>query len=133
MSKKPLQIDGPLLTSENVLAFYSCYTNSNHIVWPIPYDKMKVYELYRDGVLIAHNNPNQQDDKYYDFSIPCKFDHDKHTNLFFKSSTHKYYYEDENIKRYHKYKYHVIGKFFYGDREILLDEVVSRNAEVYTE
>ena len=75
----------------NTKVFYVGYDKSIHIVFDIPYEDMLEYNIYK-------RQANVIDKKEYiivatgtdkSLSHPTEFDHDKHTNLFFKKSTHE--------------------------------------------
>lgn len=93
-------------------------TGKVFIIWDIPHDKINRYEVWRDDVMIAEINldeetvipPIHEDlEKAEPFVHPCLFDHDHHTNLFWKESNHQLMYVDETVVRYQEYKYHVIA------------------------
>ena len=82
------------------------YTSGKvYIIWEIPHDKITGYEIYRNNILIASSLKEEPDV----FTHPTLFDHDHHTNLFKKDSTHKLMYVDESIDRYQHYEYKVIA------------------------
>lgn len=78
--------------------------NCVHIIWKIPCDGITDYEVYRDGKLIASTALGSE------FVSPTLFDHDHHTNLFKKDSTHMLMYVDEDVHKYQHYTYKVVAK-----------------------
>lgn len=123
--RRPLR-DQPLLITESAVAFYMCYTQEIHVVWPVPYEEINAYELYRNGELIASTDDRSP------FGPPIMFDNDKETNLYFKSSLHKIHYTDTDIKKHTKYVYKVIGKRR-NENDELMDVWATHEMEVYTE
>jgi hypothetical protein len=97
-----------------------------HIIWEIPHDKINGYEIYRDGNLIASSLKEENPDM---FVQPTMFDHDKHTNLFRKDSTHKLMYIDENVKQYQTYSYKIIAKRL-NESNTVVEQIESNTATV---
>lgn len=127
--RRPPAVDQPLLVSEAAVTFYSCYLQENHIVWPEPYEAIQEYELYRNGVSIAVADVS---DKEIDFNRPIYFDNDKETNLYFKSSLHKWHFTDSKVNKHALYKYQVVGRRANEDGE-LMDVWTTHEMEVWTE
>ena len=93
----------------NTKVFYVGYDKSIHIVFDIPYEDMLEYNIYK-------RQTNVIDKKEYiivatgidkSLSHPTEFDHDKHTNLFFKKSTHELEFIDYDINSNMEYEYYV--------------------------
>lgn len=85
-------------------ATYSCYMDKVFVIWDkVPY--FNVYEVYRDNKLIATSEGGDNP-----FKSPTEFDHDHHTHLFKKTSTHKLMFVDEDFQRFQEYGYHVVAK-----------------------
>ena len=83
------------------------YTSGKvYIVWNIPHNNISGYEIERDGKIIASSFTEEPSV----FISPTLFDHDHHTNLFKKGSTHQLMFIDENVQPYQKYEYKVIAK-----------------------
>ncbi len=92
-----------------VTATPSGYTGSIYVVFD-KNDYINKYELYRDGVKIAES---ENAEGKSDFCQPTVFDHDHHTNLFRKKSTHQLMYEDTNVAKFRQYAYHV--RYYHGE------------------
>lgn len=93
----------------NTKIFYVGYDKSIHIVFDIPYEDTLEYNIYK-------RQANVIDKKEYiivatgtdkSLSHPTEFDHDKHTNLFFKKSTHELEFIDYDINSNMEYEYYV--------------------------
>ena len=93
----------------NIKVFYVGYDKSIHIVFDIPYEDMLEYNIYK-------RQANVIDKKEYiivatgtdkSLSHPTEFDYDKHTNLFFKKSTHELEFIDYDINSNMEYEYYV--------------------------
>ena len=91
-----------------VKATASSYTNKIYVVFD-KHEYVDKYELYRDGVKVAEYDETNQSA----FAQPTLFDHDHHTNLFKKESSHQLMYEDADVRRYREYSYSV--KYYHGD------------------
>lgn len=83
------------------------YTSGKvYIIWDIPHDKINGFEIYRDNELIA---TSFSEEGLHVFIPPTMFDHDHHTNLFKKDSTHQLMYVDEDVYKYQHYEYKVVA------------------------
>ena len=112
-----------------------------YIIWDIPHDKINYYEVWRDKQIIAQSQiddsgkpiapPIHTDlEKANPFIHPCMFDHDHHTNLFWKDSTHMLMYVDDTVHKFQQYKYHVVARRI-DDNGQMQDMVVSN--DIYIE
>lgn len=97
-----------------------------HIIWEIPHDNISGYEIYRDDILIASSLKEENPDV---FVQPTMFDHDNHTNLFKKDSTHKLMYIDENVQQYQTYSYKVVAKRL-DENNVAIEALVSNKATI---
>lgn len=83
------------------------YTSGKvYIIWDIPHDNINGFEVYRDNELIA---TSFSEEGLHVFIPPTMFDHDHHTNLFKKDSTHQLMYVDEDVYKYQHYEYKVVA------------------------
>ena len=92
-----------------VRATASSYTSKIYVVFD-KHEYVDKYELYRDGIKIAEYDKENRSD----FAQPTLFDHDHHTNLFRKESTHQLMYEDSDVRKFREYSYCVK---YYHDNE----------------
>jgi hypothetical protein len=90
------------------IAISNGYTSGKvYVIWDIPHDGITGYEVFRDGTLIATSLPDAETPVV--FENPTMFDHDHHTNLFKKDSTHKLMFVDDAVHQYQAYTYQVIA------------------------
>lgn len=101
-------------------------TGKAYIIWEIPHNKINGYEIYRDGKLIASSLKEENPDV---FTQPTMFDHDKHTNLFRKDSTHKLMYIDESVHQYQAYSYKVVAKRL-NENNVAIEAIESNTTTV---
>lgn len=88
------------------IAISNGYTTGKvYIIWEIPHDNITGYEIDRNGVTIASSFSEEPSE----FVSPTMFDHDHHTNLFKKKSTHQLMFIDESVHPYQEYEYQVIA------------------------
>lgn len=90
----------PMNTHMDARTIWIGYIKAVQVIFPIPHDKVTTYEIVRDGEVIAS----------IDALVgvhPSIFDHDKHTNLFWKSSRHELFFQDEDVEKFRTYKYQV--------------------------
>ena len=109
-------------------------TGKVYIIWEIPHDKINGYEIYRDGKMIASSLEAEEAEEVEDgldiFTQPTVFDHDHHTNLFKKESTHQLMYIDESVCKYQNYTYEVVA-FRKNDDGVVVETIHSK--PVYVE
>lgn len=93
----------------NTKVFYVGYDKSVHIVFDIPYEDMLEYNIYKRQVNVIDKKEYiiVATDTDKSLSHPTEFDHDKHTNLFFKKSTHELEFIDYDINSNMEYEYYV--------------------------
>lgn len=117
----------------NLMALANGYTSRNvYLIWNIPYDKINYYEVLRDDVQILHTELDEKGippihvdlEKADPFIHPCLFDHDHHTNLFWKDSTHQLLYVDQNVQKFQEYKYEIVAKRINENGQVM-DEIHS--------
>lgn len=126
----------------NLMALANGYmTGKVYLLWSIPYDKINYFEILRNDIPIAHMRLSEKDGVPYihtdlgnadPFIHPCLFDHDHHTNLFWKDSTHQLMYVDEDVHKFQEYKYEIIAKRI-NEKEEVMDEIHSNIAWVQTQ
>ena len=92
------------------------YTSGKvYIIWDIPHGNINGYEIERNGVVVASSLAEEPTE----FVSPTLFDHDHHTNLFKKDSTHQLMFVDENVYPYQRYEYQVIAKRLSNSGEVM--------------
>lgn len=101
-------------------ALASGYTGKIYIVWDKVHDNINKFEIYRNDSLISESTLDIQ---WEPFEQPTIFDHDHHTNLFKKDSTHQLMFTDESINKYQQYTYYVKAYRIEGD--IIKEEYTS--------
>lgn len=121
----------PLNPALDVRAFWVSYLKEVHVIWPIPHEYINKYEVYRDDILIAEFDKVQEGPTGGEENHPVFYDHDKHTNLFWKDSLHKVWFKDENVQDHQKYVY-LVKAYKIGEDETILEEVTSMPMEVLT-
>ena len=81
--------------------FYSCYNRTIFVIFNTDgYDRAAKFKVYRDGNVIFEGAREE-------FHHPEEFDHDKHTELYFKLSKHELCYHDTAIQDFQTYSYYV--------------------------
>lgn len=97
-----------------------------YLVWEKPYEvnngQIMYYSIYRDGQLIIFS-PDEEGKEV--FQSPTMFDHDHHTNLFKKDSTHKLMFVDNEVNTYQEYEYYVEMRRTDADGKVL--DVIKSN------
>lgn len=97
----------------------SCYTSSIYVIFG-ENDYIDKYELYKNDKLLdtftkdTHITEFNHQGETDIISRPCLFDHDKHTNLFWKDSNHQWMYDDKDVNKYQEYSYYI--KYYHGDQ-----------------
>ena len=105
-----------------VIAISNGYTTGKvYIIWEVPHDKINGFEIYRDGKVIASS---LNEDGLKIFIPPTMFDHDHHTNLFKKKSSHQLMYIDEDVYQYQEYKYEVTA-FRKDENDVIVETIHS--------
>ena len=97
-----------------------------YIIWEVPYDGLTGFEINRNGETIASSFFEEPSE----FVQPTVFDHDHHTNLFKKESTHQLMYIDESVCKYQNYTYEVVA-FRKNDDGVVVETIHSK--PVYVE
>ena len=82
-------------------------TETNYIVFDIPYEHANQFTIYRDGAKLVSNEPTKG---LAPFEHPTMFDMDHQTNLFRKDTMHKLMYIDKDVQKYQRYSYYVIAE-----------------------
>ena len=100
----------PMNTHMDARTIWIAYIKAVQVIFPIPHEKVTLYEILRDGEVIASIDAK-------DGIHPSIFDHDKHTNLFWKSSKHELFYQDEDVEPHSRHKYQVKAYRYPEDTE----------------
>ena len=100
----------PMNTHMDARAIWIAYIKAVQVIFPIPHEKVTLYEILRDGKVIASIDAK-------DGVHPSIFDHDKHTNLFWKTSKHELFYQDEDVEAHSRHKYQVKAYRYPEDTE----------------
>ena len=81
------------------------YTSEIYVIFD-KLERVNKYELYKNGVKIAEFDKTNMSDLVQ----PTLFDHDHHTNLFKKDSTHQLMFVDTAIQKFQTYDYQVVAE-----------------------
>lgn len=112
----------PLNEQLKARAIWVGYIKAVQVIFPVPCEGVTKYEVYKDGQLALQVDAGKE-------ISPSIFDHDKHTNLFWKTSPHELYYQDEDVESFstHVYAVHAIRESVFGNEIFRLK---SRDLEV---
>ena len=124
-------IKEPLNPALDARAFWVAYIKEVHVIWPIPHEHINKYEVYRDGVLVNEFDQVKEGPPEGEDNHPVFYDHDHHTNLFWKDSLHKVWYRDGDVQDHQRYTY-VVKAYKIEEDETILEEITSLPMEVLT-
>lgn len=111
----------PMNESMDLRAIWIAYIQQTQLIWPEPFDDATKYEVYKDGELFMDITEDM-------FLHPTMFDHDHHTNLFWKTSNHENLVLDYTNQKFTKHYYYV--KAFKYEDDILVKKAESKVMEV---
>ena len=98
-----------------------------YIVWDRPFVKLSdtkvYYDIIRDGNIIASNSED-------DFPSPSRWDHDHHTNLFFKKSKYQHLYVDTNVRKFETHEYQIVARQISDEVEINNTSSIKKRIQV---
>ena len=98
----------PLNESMDLRAIWVAYIQEAQLIWPEPFDNVSKYEIFKNGELFMELTAEM-------FEKPSMFDHDHHTNLFWKTSNHEILVRDYPLNKFQKYSYKVKAYRYEGD------------------